>query len=219
MQGEGAGLRLGEEFHHNRVAVICTQISGVAPALQHRWDTDRLARTAMDLAEQGRLRLIELITHTIPMAQAAEAFRLLDSHPEEAMQVVLSFGMTTTTGRCELPTGRREATLPGETLMEKFEFVRSVEFDGIELSGPGDGIFGSRAAELRAARAAGVVMPTAVVHMDHFIGDFDPERRRDAIDQLKVLLSTIVEAGGTGIVSPHAYGLFSSDCPRSSPLR
>jgi sugar phosphate isomerase/epimerase len=112
-----------------------------------------------------------------------------------------------------------EGTLPGKTLIDKYEFVRSVGFDGIELSGRGDGIFGSRAAELREACAAGVVMPTAVVHMDHFIGDFNPERRRDAIEQLKVLLSTIVEAGGTGIVSPHAYGLFSKRLPPFVPPR
>jgi 2-desacetyl-2-hydroxyethyl bacteriochlorophyllide A dehydrogenase len=91
MQGDGVGLRLGEEFHHNRVQLVCSQISGVAPTLQHRWDGYRLARTAMDLAEQGRLRLTELISHTMPLAQAPEAFRLLDEHPEQALQVVLSF--------------------------------------------------------------------------------------------------------------------------------
>ena len=91
MQGDGLGLRLGEEFHHNRVQLVCSQISGVAPALQHRWNGYRLARTAMDLAEQGRLRLTELISHTVPMAEAPEAFRLLDEHPEQALQVVLSF--------------------------------------------------------------------------------------------------------------------------------
>ncbi len=91
MQGDGAGLRLGEEFHHNRIQVICSQISGVAPALQHRWDDYRLATTAMSLATDGRLRLIELISHTMPISQAPEAFRLLDEHPEQALQVVLSF--------------------------------------------------------------------------------------------------------------------------------
>jgi 2-desacetyl-2-hydroxyethyl bacteriochlorophyllide A dehydrogenase len=91
MQGEGAGLRLGEEFHHNRVQLVCSQISGVSPALQHRWDGYRLARTGLDLATSGRLRLTELISHTLPMAQAPEAFRLLDEHPEDALQVVLSF--------------------------------------------------------------------------------------------------------------------------------
>ncbi len=91
MQGEGLGLRLGEEFHHNRVQLVCSQISGVAPGLQHRWNADRLARTAMELAVDGRLRLIELISHTMPIGQAPEAFRLLDEHPEQVMQVVLSF--------------------------------------------------------------------------------------------------------------------------------
>jgi 2-desacetyl-2-hydroxyethyl bacteriochlorophyllide A dehydrogenase len=91
MQGEGVGLRLGEEFHHNRVQVVCSQISGVSPSLQHRWDGYRLARTAMDLAVAGRLRLTELISHTLPMEEAPAAFRLLDEHPEQTLQVVLSF--------------------------------------------------------------------------------------------------------------------------------
>ena len=41
-----------------------------------------------------------------------------------------------------------------------------------------------RLPELRRARAAGVVMPTVCVEMLHFIGDFDADRRRDAIAQL-----------------------------------
>ena len=91
MQGDGAGLRLGEEFHHNRVQVICSQISGVAPALQHRWNEYRLASTAMDLATRGRLRLTDLITHTMPIEQAPEAFQLLDNNAQDALQVVLTF--------------------------------------------------------------------------------------------------------------------------------
>ncbi|TDW69318.1 sugar phosphate isomerase/epimerase family protein [Kribbella pratensis] len=112
-----------------------------------------------------------------------------------------------------------EMTLPGETLEEKFTFVRKVGFDGIELSARGDGIFGARIDELRRARDAGVLMPTAVVHMDHFIGDFDAGLRRDAIEQLKIHLSTIAAAGGTGIVSPHAFGLFSRRLPPFTPPR
>lgn len=91
MQGEGAGLRLGEEFHHNRVAVIASQISGVAPALQHRWDQYRLASTIVGLAVQGRIDTTSLISHMLPFAQAGDAFRMLDEHPEKALQVVLDF--------------------------------------------------------------------------------------------------------------------------------
>lgn len=90
MQGDGVGLRLGEEFHHNRVNVVCSQISGVAPSLQHRWDGYRLARTAMDLATSGRLRLLDLISHTYPLPDAGAAFTLLHEHPERALQVVLA---------------------------------------------------------------------------------------------------------------------------------
>jgi threonine dehydrogenase-like Zn-dependent dehydrogenase len=91
MQGAGSGLRLGEEFHHNRVSVIASQISGVAPALQHRWDTYRLASTAIDLAVDGRLDVTSLISHTMPVEEAGQAFRMLDENPQDALQVVLSF--------------------------------------------------------------------------------------------------------------------------------
>ncbi|MFD1713522.1 zinc-binding dehydrogenase [Amnibacterium flavum] len=89
MQGDGMGLRLGEEFHHNRVAVIASQISGVAPALKHRWDEYRLQKTAVDLAVSGKLKVIELISHTMPLEQGREAFELLDEAPRDVLQVVL----------------------------------------------------------------------------------------------------------------------------------
>jgi threonine dehydrogenase-like Zn-dependent dehydrogenase len=91
-QGEGEGLLLGEEFHHNRVQVICSQISGVAPALSHRWNSHRLARTAIDLAVGGRLQVRPLVSHVLPFSDAAKAFELLDTTPEQAVQVVLEMG-------------------------------------------------------------------------------------------------------------------------------
>jgi len=89
MQGGGLPLRLGEEFHHNRIELRSTQISGVARSVQHRWDEYRLARTAVELAAAGQLNVLDLITHTIPFAQAAEAYRLLDKHPQDVLQVIL----------------------------------------------------------------------------------------------------------------------------------
>ena len=92
MQGEGHGLRLGEEFHHNRVQLVCAQISGVSPALDHRWDEYRLQRTAVELAVSGRLRVTELITHEFALEDGAEAFRLLDVATTDVLQVVLASG-------------------------------------------------------------------------------------------------------------------------------
>ena len=88
-QGAGQGLFLGEEFHHNRIHLVCSQIYGVNPELTYRWNRDRLVRTVMHLQAQEVLNLRPLITHVLPFSQAAEAFRLCDQEPEKTIQVVL----------------------------------------------------------------------------------------------------------------------------------
>lgn len=113
----------------------------------------------------------------------------------------------------------QESTCEGDTLLEKFEFAQSVGFDGIELSGRGGGVFVARETELVAARDAGVVMPSAVAHVEYFMGDFDPAKRRAAIDEQKAMLTTLAAAGGVGFVAPHAFGLFSRHLPPFTPPR
>ena len=113
----------------------------------------------------------------------------------------------------------QESTLPGANLLEQFQFALDCGFDGIELAGKGEGVFGARAEELRAARAAGVVMSSAVMNTSTFLGDFEPEARRTAIEDLRVLLSTVGEAGGVGIVAPNSYGVFSRRLPPFTPPR
>jgi sugar phosphate isomerase/epimerase len=113
----------------------------------------------------------------------------------------------------------QEQMVDGDDLVEKFANAQRAGFDGIELRGEGGGGFTARLPELRAARDAGVVMPSVCVMMDHFIGDFDPDRRRSAREGMKELLSVIVEAGGTGAVTPAAFGLFSRRLPPFTPPR
>lgn len=93
-QGEARGLYLGEEFHHNRIEVISSQISGVAPRLRYRWDRLRLVHTTMRLQVEGVLDLKPLITHRWPAERAAEAFAALDASPADMLQVVLEFAGT-----------------------------------------------------------------------------------------------------------------------------
>jgi threonine dehydrogenase-like Zn-dependent dehydrogenase len=90
-QGNAHGLYLGEEFHHNRIAIICSQISGVAPALKYRWDTVRLVKTFMELVAAGRLNLLPLISHRAPFIEGAALFDTVDRQPELVMQAVMSF--------------------------------------------------------------------------------------------------------------------------------
>lgn len=90
-QGEGKGLFLGEEFHHNRIDLVCSQISGVANVIRHRWDRLRLISTFIDLAAAGSVDVGALVTHRRPFAEARALFELLDARPAEALQTVLTF--------------------------------------------------------------------------------------------------------------------------------
>jgi sugar phosphate isomerase/epimerase len=115
--------------------------------------------------------------------------------------------------------GCQEHLLPGASLIEKWDVCQRIGFDGIELLGQGDFRFRERLPELRSARAAGVTLPSVCVQMDHFIGDFDADRRRDAIANMKSLLSVIAEIGGYGAITPAAYGMFSRRLPPFTPPR
>ena len=120
--------------------------------------------------------------------------------------------------------GEHEAFLPGATaagasLEEKWAFATGAGFEGIELRARGDGHFASRLPELRAAARAGVVMATVCPETDHFIGDFDADRRRDAVEQLRSQLSVIAELGGAGVLTPASWGMFSLRLPPFTPPR
>ncbi len=90
-QGDGRGLFLGEEFHHNRVNLVCSQISGVSPDLDHRWNRARLDQTIMGLIADARVDFGRLISHSFPASQAQAAFDLLQASPGDCLQVVLDF--------------------------------------------------------------------------------------------------------------------------------
>jgi threonine dehydrogenase-like Zn-dependent dehydrogenase len=91
-QGDARGLLLGEEFHHNRVELICSQISGVAPAASHRWNKLRLWQTAIRLQHEGRLNLLPLITQSVPFADAPSLFARIDAGEPGMLQSMLTFG-------------------------------------------------------------------------------------------------------------------------------
>nr|WP_245981909.1 hypothetical protein [Streptomyces reniochalinae] len=84
-------LRLGDEFHHNRAQLVCSQIGGVPQALDGRWSVERLQRTFLRLVKEGRVDVASLVSHVLPVADAAQAYELLDERPGEALQMVLAF--------------------------------------------------------------------------------------------------------------------------------
>ena len=59
-------------------------------------------------------------------------------------------------------------------------------------------------------------MATVCPDTDHFIGDFDPDRRRDAVAQLRSQLSVVAELGGAGVLTPASWACSACAC-RPSP--
>ena len=82
-------LDLGGRFHRSKIRLIASQVSRIAPALSGRWTTARRLRLAQALLPA--IQPARLITHEFPLDRAAEAYRLLDERPADALQVILRY--------------------------------------------------------------------------------------------------------------------------------
>lgn len=84
-----APLDLGGEFHRSRIHLISSQVSTLAPALRGRWSKARRLAYALSLLDE--LQPERLISHRLPIAEAAGAYRLLAEQPEQALQLVFTY--------------------------------------------------------------------------------------------------------------------------------
>jgi threonine dehydrogenase-like Zn-dependent dehydrogenase len=85
-------LRLGEEFHHNGLAIRCAQIGRVPRGLAHRWSRDRLSRETIALLRaHGDDVRTALISDLIPYQQGPELLLALAARRRHAIQVVLDY--------------------------------------------------------------------------------------------------------------------------------
>ena len=82
-------LALGGGFHRRRPRILSSQVSTIDAALQPRWTHQRRLDVARDLLP--RLELGALISHRFPLEAAADAYRLVDEHPEQTVQVLLTY--------------------------------------------------------------------------------------------------------------------------------
>jgi 2-desacetyl-2-hydroxyethyl bacteriochlorophyllide A dehydrogenase len=83
-----ASIDLGSIFHHSRIKLISSQVSTVAPELSARWDKSRRFEVAWDALK--RIQPHKWITQRFNIAHAAEAYKLLDESPDQAIQVVFN---------------------------------------------------------------------------------------------------------------------------------
>jgi threonine dehydrogenase-like Zn-dependent dehydrogenase len=90
-QGGATDLRLGEEFHHNRVRIVASQISGTPVTLGRRWDQRRLVSTFMRQVLAGRVDVASLVTDVVDLDDVATIYARLDAGDPELLQAVVRF--------------------------------------------------------------------------------------------------------------------------------
>ncbi|HVN16383.1 MAG TPA: zinc-binding alcohol dehydrogenase [Anaerolineales bacterium] len=84
-----APIDFGGAFHRSRIKLISSQVSTIAPELSGRWDKTRRFEVAWEALK--RIHPEKWITHRFPLQQAADAYRLLDEYPQDALQIVFQY--------------------------------------------------------------------------------------------------------------------------------
>ena len=82
-------LDLGESYHRSHVRIRSSQVSRIDPDHADRWDKDRRLDVVRSCVRENDLS--SLVTHTLDVERAAEAYRLLDERQDEAVQVVFKY--------------------------------------------------------------------------------------------------------------------------------
>jgi 2-desacetyl-2-hydroxyethyl bacteriochlorophyllide A dehydrogenase len=85
-----APVDLGGRFHRNRLRLISSQVSTLAPGLSGRWNKARRLDTAW--GQIARVRPSRLITHRFGIEKAQQAYEQVAERPGETLQVLLTYG-------------------------------------------------------------------------------------------------------------------------------
>jgi threonine dehydrogenase-like Zn-dependent dehydrogenase len=88
-----AGLHLGGRFHRSRIRLVSSQVSSIAPELSGRWTKERRFSLAWEMLRKTQPS--RLVTQRIPIIQAANAYQVLDMHPEQSIQILLTYRQDT----------------------------------------------------------------------------------------------------------------------------
>jgi threonine dehydrogenase-like Zn-dependent dehydrogenase len=88
---DAAGLHLGEEFHINRLKLVSARAESLPLRDAPAWNLARLVDVALGWLASGRLRTDGIVWPVVPFADAVEAYRAIDEHPERSIKLVIRF--------------------------------------------------------------------------------------------------------------------------------
>ena len=81
--------QLNSHFHRQRIKLMSSQVSTLAPELTGVWTKQRRLDVALEMLP--RVKPSRLITHRIPIQEADKAYRLLEQHPGQTIGVLLTY--------------------------------------------------------------------------------------------------------------------------------
>ena len=84
-----AAVDLGGRFHRSHMTLISSQVSEMKPAWTGRWTKARRLGLAWQMIRKHNPS--RLISHSLPVEQAGTAYQMLDAHPEDCLQILLTY--------------------------------------------------------------------------------------------------------------------------------
>ena len=84
-----APVMLGGAAHRNRLTIITSQVSSIAPVLSGRWNKNRRFDLVWDMLR--RVKPEQFISHRTPIADAANLYQQLDQTPHTVLQAILTY--------------------------------------------------------------------------------------------------------------------------------
>lgn len=82
-------VHLGGDFHRNRIRIISSQVSTIEPGLRGRWTKKRRIELVWQMIR--KIKPERLISHRFQFSDAAEAYKILDTNPEECLQLIFTY--------------------------------------------------------------------------------------------------------------------------------
>ncbi len=89
--GDGVGLRLGEEWHHNRIDMISSRACSDPNRDHPMWDNARIRETAFNLLREGKLSVEGIVQPIVPFDEALEAYKRIDQDPASGIKLAVVY--------------------------------------------------------------------------------------------------------------------------------
>lgn len=98
-----------------------------------------------------------------------------------------------------------------ENITEKFKTIKEMGFECYEADGK---MLTDHIPEFKKAiKETGILVSSACGGYRGWIGDFIEEKRRNGVEDLKQIIHALQEVGGSGVVVPAAWGMFTYRLP------